>query len=132
MFGATINNIFQFCNYYGGKLVEIMSAEESKEIHLLLENIELVSDYLDYWIGLNDKNIEGEFVWISTGKIANYTNWDVNEPIGFTYTEEIDDDGIILADCVYLVKDKGTWRDTSCDRDKFKALCERGNLTSIY
>jgi hypothetical protein len=49
----------------------------------LIENESLgdLGGYIYWWIGLNDIQTEGEFVWPS-GNAADFTNWDTdyNEP----------------------------------------------------
>ena len=107
----------KFCNDNGGKLAEIMTAEENKEINLFLKNRNPNSWY---WIGLTDQKIEGEFVWTSNGSIPKYTNWERGEP-----------NGGMMEDCVHLWK-KRTWYDLSCDVSGLFALCERGWSTISF
>jgi len=90
-----------------------MSAEESNEVHHLLRK-NAMSGWL-YWIGLTDKNIYGEFVWMSTGATPNYTNWDIEQP--FAASSEV-----IEADCVHLNKDGRTWSVASCNKPYVIAL----------
>ncbi len=60
----------------GGHLVTINDADENEWI---MKNI--ISHILSgqVWIGLTDKDVEGNFIWIS-GETANYRNWDEEEP----------------------------------------------------
>ncbi len=51
------------------------------------------------WTGLSDLMVEGTYVWISSGKEANYTNWGSNQP-------QPDDPNTGL-DCALL--DVGSW-----------------------
>ena len=82
-----------------------MSAEESNEVHHLLRK-NAMSGWL-YWIGLTDKNIEGEFVWMSTGATPNYTNWDTEQPFGASYG--INSHEVIEEYCAHLNKDGRSW-----------------------
>lgn len=62
-----------FCRGLGGDLASIHNAEERDEIHAL--------DDLSggYWIGLNDLETEGEYVW-TDGSPFDYINWRDNMP----------------------------------------------------
>jgi hypothetical protein len=95
-----------------------MSAKETQEIELVLERVTRNKYDLLFWIGLSDENIEGDFMWMSNGKTANYTNWEEGQPSRFVYDLE--------ADCVHLNTDRETWNSISCDDPYFTALCQRG------
>lgn len=64
------------------------------------------------WIGLNDRSVEGSFVWTKKGT-SNFRFWAPNQPNN--YTDQ---------DCVHtLGAKKGyTWNDVSCD-SYFKFTC---------
>jgi hypothetical protein len=100
-----------------------MSDEETDEINQFLDDIS--TDEL-LWIGLTDKDTEGDFVWASTSKTAKYTNWNTGQPSGFDFGEHDDD-------CVHLAyASKGrTWNDESCYRPNVFALCQTGLLLAI-
>ena len=57
----------------GGNLVTINDAAEEKWLKTTF------SSTANYWIGLTDKVVEGQFEWIS-GEALTYTNWDGNNP----------------------------------------------------
>merc|ERR1711936_123790 len=63
----------------GGRLVEIFSEDQ---VHFLqnmlglIENDNNFGGYVYWWIGLNDKETEGEWVW-PVGGTPDFTNWDV-------------------------------------------------------
>jgi len=100
-----------------------MSEEKTDEINQFLDDIS--TDEL-FWIGLTDKDAEGDFVWDSTSETAEYTNWKTDEPSGFDYVEDDDD-------CVHLdVSSEGrTWNDEACSRPDIFALCQTGLLLVI-
>ena len=57
-----------------------------------------------WWIGLNDRLEEGEFVWDGIGTNNNgFTKWRHDQP-----------DDWKNEDCVEFDKDYGTWNDRSC------------------
>lgn len=64
-----------FCEKMGGHLVTITSEEEQNEINRLIKK----GKYVRYWQGLTDKEVEGEFVYV-TGETTTYSNWCAGEP----------------------------------------------------
>ncbi|XP_045177926.2 meiosis expressed gene 1 protein homolog [Mercenaria mercenaria] len=58
----------------------------------------------DAWIGLNDREINNTYVWVSTGKNVTYTNWGQYQP----------DDVVWAHACVLMDKRKGQWDDKRC------------------
>ena len=94
------------CKLRGGHLVSINSTSENSVVFSLRGTSS--SKRSDIWIGLNDKDKKGSFVWID-GTRSSYTNWHSSEP---------DDSG----DCVRMVSD-GTWKDKSCS-EKYQYVCE--------
>ncbi len=109
-------NFSQFCIKAGGKLAEITSSEQTKNINQFLSKKDPNNKNF-YWIGLTDQKTEGKFVWTSTGKEAWYTNWHEDEP----NVEKTNDE-----DCVFLQKGDRTWEDFSCSGVEIFALCEKG------
>jgi len=74
---ATAENI---CKDFGegGRLVEIINEEQMYFLQNWLEAVELVHNfngYIWWWIGLNDIEEEGKYVWPVNGPV-NYTHWD--------------------------------------------------------
>ena len=79
------------CQSYGqaGRLIEITSQDQISFLQIFLTEVELEwgeSDYgpgfIWWWLGLNDREVEGEFVWPVAGR-ATLTYWDVDyeEPL---------------------------------------------------
>jgi hypothetical protein len=69
-----------------------------------------------HWIGLNDRDTEGSFVW-TDASAPSFTSWAASDP-----------DGGAAQDCVELSAD-GSWNDRSCD-DSVPFVCElSGKLT---
>lgn len=90
------------CASRGYTLVEIESAAEGDEIARWIPG--------DSWIGLNDRDEEGTFVWVD-GSSADYTAWSGSEPNDF-----------FGEDCT-LVRPNGKWNDAECD-DGHTFVCE--------
>ena len=119
MRGRNWENARRDCLRYGGDLVSIASQSEMSFIHNRSPN----SLKHVYWIGLNDRRNESQFVW-SDGTPYNasvYSNWFSGEPN--------DRDG---EDCVELYSNGGNgWNDNGCEKE-FGYICEikkpKGNL----
>lgn len=68
------------------------------------------------WIGLNDRAIEGTYVWDGDNTKANYTNWFPGEPNDYSGKE----------DCVHITASQyfsGFWNDNYCGQAR-KYVCE--------
>ena len=76
----------------------------------------LESDVELLWIGLNDVDNEGAFVW-ADGNPMTWSNWDVGQP-------NIDR---IHQDCVVLKSPRvdALWHDTACENNN-SYVCETG------
>jgi len=100
-YAATKNNMTweeanTLSDQHGGYLVTINDAQE---------NAFLTQNYLSFlselWIGYNDKDNEGTWVW-TNGETSTYTNWDADEPNGAEYES---------CACIYSA---GEWNDLPC------------------
>ena len=52
----------------------------------------------DYWIGANDRDLEGTFTWSNKQCNSVYTSWSTGEPNGAAAGNDVDGD----ADCVRM------------------------------
>ncbi|ROT72754.1 putative brevican core protein isoform X1 [Penaeus vannamei] len=66
-----------------------------------------------YWIGLDDRASEGDFV-LSDGTKPKYLNWDSGQPNNYIKNEKDQD-------CAMLFQ--GTWNDNQCDQT-LRFICE--------
>ena len=70
-----------------------------------------------HWIGLNDINSEGTFVWLSTSRLEDFDNWVTDQPDGTVDSSE---------DCVAMHEDDDfKFSDWDCSEMKYY-ICERG------
>ena len=85
--GPTWEEAEAYANHYGGHLVEINNQDENDFLHQTYG--------VGFWIGLNDLNSEGVYVW-STGRTlyeTGYENWHDGEvlppqPNNFSFYEQ--------------------------------------------
>ncbi|XP_052024416.1 low affinity immunoglobulin epsilon Fc receptor isoform X3 [Apodemus sylvaticus] len=94
------------CSDLGGRLVSIHS---QKEQDFLMQH----SNKEDSWIGLQDLNMEGEFVW-TDGSPLSYSNWNPGEP----------NNGGQGEDCV-MMRGSGQWNDAFCRSYLEAWVCEQ-------
>ncbi|EDL21951.1 low affinity immunoglobulin epsilon Fc receptor isoform E [Mus musculus] len=94
------------CSDLQGRLVSIHS---QKEQDFLMQHI----NKKDSWIGLQDLNMEGEFVW-SDGSPVGYSNWNPGEP----------NNGGQGEDCV-MMRGSGQWNDAFCRSYLDAWVCEQ-------
>jgi hypothetical protein len=96
-----------FCQAWGGDLVEIGSVEENAALAQAMDE--------SAWIGANDQDEEGIFRWAGGAPVA-YTAWSFNQPNNLNGTE----------DCTELRSIDERWSDVACTGDVTRrALCER-------
>ena len=105
------------CLGFGGDLVSIASQPEMSFVYN--KSSKVLNQH--YWIGLNDRHNESQFVW-SDGTPYNssvYSNWKLGEPN--------DQAG---EDCVELHRTQ--WNDNGCNKE-FAYICEKpkGNFLEL-
>merc|ERR1712130_778434 len=84
-------------------LVEIESAEENSAIIAEIQRRNFVSRKIEFWLGITDRQSEGQWVLESTGKNVNFTNWRSGDP---------NNKG--NEDCAHINGKSGTWNDYPC------------------
>lgn len=97
---------------------EMVTLETAAETDLVTEAAFAVVDG-DWWIGLNDREVEGDFVWAS-GIEADFSRWSHEQPNNDQRQEH----------CVAIVngsepwEDRGDWNDARCDAGVMGYICE--------
>ena len=85
----------QGCEMRGYDLAKVTSPEENIVMY------SAATDSVKCWIGLNDRDIEGTYVW-TDGSSNNYIPWSINQP-----------DNANNEDCVDSIS-LGVWNDLRC------------------
>lgn len=88
------------CKSQGGHLVSIHSSTEFQTIANRAQSLNLG----DFWLGLNDNQIEGKFVWTDNTPV-NFTFWNGGEPNDWGGAE----------DCAHVYASNNTWNDLDCN-----------------
>jgi hypothetical protein len=97
------------CNDLGAELASFGSTGQN----LVIANASRDVGIGQYWIGLNDRDVEGEFVW-SNGEASTYTRWGNNQP----------DNASPDHDCATLDNDTYFWATQDCATE-LPAICEK-------
>ena len=99
---------------YSWKMVHLASVHSQEEDDFIGEYVRKASGLPKtpgYWIGYNDIEREGQFVW-SDGSVSFYNNWWTNEP-----NNNGDED------CVERFYFRSKWNDIDCN-DKIRFVCK--------
>lgn len=88
------------CNDWGGNLATV---NDFSEFEWLTIKGSMVDTHGNWWLGLNDRTTEGEWLW-SSGETFDYT------PGWHASSDENNDEN----DCVYMGRDGDGWRLTGC------------------
>ena len=113
------------CKKRGGYPVEINSQEEQTFVENFLNKALGKYGISGVWLGANDMDSEGNFVWPHGGTSVDdgFSNWAKREP----------NDADQKEDCTQLSKAKGwKWNDVRCSSwEKNEVLCESPNVSGI-
>ena len=96
-------NAVDDCLEIGSKLVSITSEEENTFV--AQQANELTEG--KWWIGLNDRDNEGEYVWES-GSSFDFEAWNEGEPNNYEGSEN----------CVEMYSNTGMWNDARCRNEQ--------------
>ena len=87
---------------YGTHLATIKSLAENNDVVDVISATNITSNYV--WIGYNDIDNEGTWVWLGDTQNDTFTNWGSGQPNGSVAGE----------DCAHIYADSGLWNDQSC------------------
>ncbi|XP_058863058.1 C-type lectin domain family 17, member A-like isoform X2 [Acipenser ruthenus] len=111
------------CYYFSKQTKNWMESKdecERKASHLIIIKDQDQLDFVfgqmkgnNFWIGLSDKDIEGNWIWVD-GSNVTIPFWSSGEPNNANTNE----------DCVEVLPNQATWNDISCDQLKH-FVCEK-------
>ena len=107
-----------YCKELSGELFSIHSKGQNDEIQHYSKSFSRCN-----WIGLNDRDVEGNFTW-SDGAAYHYKHWSRNEPNNAFGNE----------DCVEIFAHRsgnGRWNDQTCSK-ALKAVCKIQGAFSMH
>ena len=67
----------------------------------------------DIWLGGSDRDVEGEWRWVSNDERIEFTAWETDEP----------NNSLGAENCIGFYTQFGDWNDIPCDVLK-RAICE--------
>ena len=111
----TADEANRFCEAEGGISVELESQAEQDALGDQIEAADRGGD--EFWLGLSDAALEGDWLWQSTGRRLGFNNWEENEPNGGTASA-----------CARMRLGKvrsWIWKDIKCTANYFP-LCMQG------
>ena len=91
------------CRRAGYQLAKVTNKDENKKLEEIIGQHDPFKES-QFWIGLNDRDKEGNFRWTSGGR-AWFTNWAKKQP----------DDALFLQDCVTVTPAERRWDDDYCN-----------------
>ena len=96
----------RICSNNGGRLFEPRNLRQNTEVANVAKEIS-GGRWTSWWLGVNDKNKEGRFVWSSTKTEINFSNWHSGEPNN-------KGNCTVCEDCVDMLPTNGKWYDKDC------------------
>ena len=110
--GLTSDGAEALCTTIGGKLYEPRDASVMQDV----TNQAKTAGINEFWIGINDKDQEGTFVYSSDKTPLSITNWAFGEP------NNAHDQG---EHCAVIRTHDGTWVDLHCTDYERSTVCMR-------
>ena len=109
------------CEGYQAHLVEINTQEENEAIKAEIDRRGFRARHIEFWLGITDRQSEGDWVLESNGERIPFSDWYESEP-------NDDDGGQRGKDCAHFNK-VNKWNDRHCDGQSgagyiYTTLCE--------
>ncbi|XP_062554251.1 perlucin-like [Armigeres subalbatus] len=108
----------EYCKCYEMRLAVVDTLEKQKLLEQAIVGSPIFSKkYTTVWIGANDRETEGHFVWQPTGTAVQYSNWGPTAPNKRGRNKN----------CVHLVYSENRifeWDDWRCQRES-NVACEK-------
>ena len=101
------------CKQLQSYLVEIQNENENRFVTRLHHD-------QDIWIGLSDRQKEGQWIWETSRRLVNFTRWSPGEP-----NNKGGGNGRAHCALIWRHHHLETWDDRNCDQRKY-FVCERG------
>jgi len=117
----------QYCqDTFGTSLLSIHSEDEMELVRHSMSTFD-AGDF--YWIGLSDRENEGQWVW-SDMSPNDYTNWYPGEPNDHKHDHNGEDCGMLYANEL-RTGGTGKWNDVPCSRLYFP-LCAKPTFQEVF
>ncbi|XP_045183156.2 perlucin-like protein isoform X2 [Mercenaria mercenaria] len=116
----TWDQAFNQCTALQSHLVEIESSEENTFLATVLKASTHRNRSCSYYIGLTDKEVEGQWKWVTSKTLVGISHWYPGEPNNHENRDE---------DCVCFWRaEPGSWNDITCSSSNLY-ICERAKTT---
>ena len=107
------------CKQLRSYLAEIQSESENRFVARLHHDE-------DIWIGLSDRQEEGQWIWETSRRLVNFTRWSPGEP-----NNKGGGNGRAHCALIWRHYHLETWDDRNCDQKKY-FVCERGKNGAVH
>ena len=102
------------CVIWGGDLTSITTERENNYLNTIIPDT--VSNF---WIGLNDRDVEGTYTWIDNSALS-FTNWTSGSQPSSSVNH---------SSCVQV--SNGVWESVNCETTTDAFLCKRTSTSNI-
>ncbi|XP_065132571.1 macrophage mannose receptor 1b [Paramisgurnus dabryanus] len=111
----------RICLTWGASLVSVMDEAEDT---FLQNNILMLENHKDYWIGLF-QTFKGHLLW-TDGNVVDYTNWEPKE--NYVDEEEHFERFFDNPSCTYIFGDTKKWRKKHCEYAYLPYICKTAKV----
>ena len=110
-----------------------MFEPKNEKVNIEVTNLAKDRGLDSFWLGINDKSQENNFVYASDGSPITYENWCGPDCCSHTHGEPSGNGDCVWVDFVYhhSCSDHSVWDDEPCSNVK-PFVCEKGELGLDY